>query len=403
MGTMSEAVTELYEKGDYAGAANLAEQAIKAADESGHGEDLELAQILMDLGRTYQAQAQYVQAQVPLARALRIRERLLGPEHRAVAEVLHELGMTAYFQKEFDKAEAPLRRAIAIWEKTVGADHPDFAVGLGNLAIVRMALGDYEGAERLNERTLAIREKALGPDHPDVAGVLHNLACIHAKHGRRADAVRLHERALQIRERAYGPDHPLTVETRNSLAAVGRPPTLWRLGKTPTAGSCLEEDPRDDFELPPGVPEEARPLLKAFRKAQGEDKFQKLLGDPERILAGLMSTGIASAASWEFKDGKFVDENGEKVSFYSYRTVPVEELLGPGSAFRLPLGIPEIWKGINVREIVESVRRQEGEEEFRKLLGNPARLKFLVSFMNMPDSERPTSKRADPATKDNKQ
>ena len=81
-------------------------------------------------------------------------------------------------QDDLTEAYETGARALAIREKVLGPKHPDTAAGINNLAILLDAEGDLDGSHPLKERALAIREKVLGPDHPEVAQALNNLAQI---------------------------------------------------------------------------------------------------------------------------------------------------------------------------------------------------------------------------------
>ncbi len=128
-------------------------------------------------------------------RALAIREKTLGPEHRKAATRLNDLAMLYDDQGRCADAEPLNKRALAILEMALGPDHPDVATSLNNLAVTYYKQGRYADAEPLHKRALAIREKALGPDHPDVAASLHNLATMYNDQGRYADAEPLYKRA----------------------------------------------------------------------------------------------------------------------------------------------------------------------------------------------------------------
>ena len=62
-----------------------------------------------------------------------------------------------------------IARALAIREKVLGPEHPETATSLNNRAGLLRDKGDYAVAEPLLRRALAIKEKALGPEHPDTA------------------------------------------------------------------------------------------------------------------------------------------------------------------------------------------------------------------------------------------
>ncbi len=151
-------------------------------------------------------------------RALEIRERLLGPDHRDTAATLNILATLYHSKGDYSKAESLYERTLLIREKTLGPDHPQFGDTLNNLAILYRSKGDYVKAESLFQRVLLITEKALGPDHPDVASSLNSLAILYYEKGDYAKAEPLYRRALDAWERALGPDSPHVASALTNLA-----------------------------------------------------------------------------------------------------------------------------------------------------------------------------------------
>jgi hypothetical protein len=66
-------------------------------------------------------------------------------------------------------------RALAIKEREYGRDHREVARTLDNLGIAWRELGQPAKARELHERALAIEEREYGRDHRDVAGTLGSL------------------------------------------------------------------------------------------------------------------------------------------------------------------------------------------------------------------------------------
>jgi tetratricopeptide (TPR) repeat protein len=158
---------------------------------------------------------------LPLAeRALEIREKFLGTEHREVAAAIDNLAGIYADRGEYLKAEPLYRRALDIREKALGKDHPGTAASLNNLAFLYQRQGKYEEAEPLYDRSLAIREKALGKDHLSTAETLNNLAALYRTQGKYEEAEPRYKRSLDIREKALGKDHPYTAQSLNNLAVL---------------------------------------------------------------------------------------------------------------------------------------------------------------------------------------
>jgi CHAT domain-containing protein/Tfp pilus assembly protein PilF len=160
---------------------------------------------------------------IPLfERALEIRERILGPDHRDVADVLNSLAILYYYKGDYMRAEPLCQRALSIREKALGPWHPDVASSLRDLAFICVDRGDYARAELLCERALTIKERELGPEHPELASYLHNLALFCQTQRNYVKAEPLFRRALAIREKTPGPEHPDVAQTLHNLANIYR-------------------------------------------------------------------------------------------------------------------------------------------------------------------------------------
>jgi hypothetical protein len=120
---------------------------------------------------------EFERARPLLVRALAIREKVFGGEHREVGQSVVNLGSLALAQEDFAEAKRLFVRALAIEEKALGPDHQEVGARAA-WARPRRAASSASSAEAqaLAERSLAIDEKALGPDHPDVAQALACLA-----------------------------------------------------------------------------------------------------------------------------------------------------------------------------------------------------------------------------------
>lgn len=180
----------------------------------------EVAASLNDSAVLYRKQGRYAEAEPLHARALAIFEKALGPDDENVAHSLTSLALLYREQGRYAEAEPLHLRALAIFEKTLGPEHEKVANSLTNFALLYSDQGRYAEAESLHVRALAIREKVLGPDHPDTAVSVNNLAVSYADSLRLDEAAPLFARALAIREKALGPDHPDVAQSLNNLAVV---------------------------------------------------------------------------------------------------------------------------------------------------------------------------------------
>jgi tetratricopeptide (TPR) repeat protein len=124
------------------------------------------------------------EAETLFKRALAIKEKALGPEHKDVAEALFKLAELYRAQGRYADAEPLYTRALAIGEKALGPDDLTLAVGLNGLGLLYHTQGRYAEAEPLYKRALSIRERSLGPDHLEVGLALNNLAELYRLQGR---------------------------------------------------------------------------------------------------------------------------------------------------------------------------------------------------------------------------
>jgi tetratricopeptide (TPR) repeat protein len=77
---------------------------------------------------------------------------------------------------EYAKAKPLLQEALRMSQKVLGPDHLDTSTSLNNLAELYWVMGEYAKAEPLYQEALRIDKEALGAEHPQTADDLNNLA-----------------------------------------------------------------------------------------------------------------------------------------------------------------------------------------------------------------------------------
>lgn len=97
------------------------------------GEDLTLAEYLVDRGRFLITLRLYAAAEAPVARALAIREAKLETEHLKTTETLNYFGWVYNEQGRYAEVEPLYQRSLAIGEKALGPKHPTTRVVRDNL------------------------------------------------------------------------------------------------------------------------------------------------------------------------------------------------------------------------------------------------------------------------------
>ncbi len=189
-----------------------------AASSSEQAEDQELAALLQKAADIC-ASALSISKRVRGMRALRIYERVLGPEHPQIATLLNRLAAIFEEQAEAQQAEPLYIRALRISEQALGPEHVELAYPLVNLASFYFDQGKYSQAEPLYQRALHIFEQTLGAEHAMVAYPLNGLADLYLEQGHHDRAELFFERALRI-SKTRGPVNPLVAQILDGLAKL---------------------------------------------------------------------------------------------------------------------------------------------------------------------------------------
>jgi tetratricopeptide (TPR) repeat protein len=184
------------------------------------GQETDLANSLNWLGRLYDNQGRYSEAELLYVQALEMRKRLLGEDHSDVANSLNNLALLYRTQGRYSEAEPLSLQALEMDKHLVGEEHPDVAIGLNNLASLYQSQGRISEAEPLYVQALEMRKRLLSDAHPDVAQSLNNLAVLYTSQGRYSEAEPLHMQALATRKRLLGEEHPDVATDLNNLAML---------------------------------------------------------------------------------------------------------------------------------------------------------------------------------------
>jgi tetratricopeptide (TPR) repeat protein len=125
--------------------------AVKEAEQFGE-DDNRLAVSLNNLAAVYHTQGKYSMAEPHYLRALEIRKRILGDEHKDIASNLYNLAVLYSAKKDYDKAEGYYLQALAIREKALGDKHPDLQPILKSFAELMRRMDRTAEAEALDAR-----------------------------------------------------------------------------------------------------------------------------------------------------------------------------------------------------------------------------------------------------------
>ena len=205
-------------QGAYSQAELWYKQCLVVARERLGQEHFLVASSLNNLAFFYSSQGRYPEAEPLYLLALKLRKRLLGTEHPDVAISLNNLAHLYSSQGRYAEAEPLYEQALELWKRQLGTEHPNVATSLNNLAALYSDQGRYTKAEPLYLQALKMRKHQLGTEHPDVALGLNNLAGLYSNQGRYAEAEPLYLQALEMRRRLLGTEHPNVASSVNNLA-----------------------------------------------------------------------------------------------------------------------------------------------------------------------------------------
>jgi tetratricopeptide (TPR) repeat protein len=272
-------------QGRYAEAETVQKRALSLVENSPDSDQMVVSYALEDLGNAYFGEGRYAEAEDYYQRALAIREKAPGGDRTAVTQTLNLISNVYMRTGRFAEAETLLKRAVDIQEKAFGPNHPDVAKSLTNLAELYRLRGRYGEAEPLQRRALEIQEKALGTDHPHVGVTLNNLALTYWNWGRYADAEPIYRRSVEVQEKALGRDHPQVATSLNNLGLV-----YMRLGRYAEAEPVLKRAlairekvlPKDHPDIGQSLGNLAADYRYAGRPAEGLPLLQRAVGIMER-------------------------------------------------------------------------------------------------------------------------
>ncbi|MFZ1025576.1 MAG: FxSxx-COOH system tetratricopeptide repeat protein [Limnoraphis robusta] len=180
----------------------------------------DVANSLHNLANLYRSQGKYEQAEPLFIQALEMRRQLLGQQHPDVASSLNNLALLYYFQGKYEEAEPIFIQALEMFRQLLGQQHPHVAFSLNDLALLYKSQGKYEQAEPLFLQALEMRRQLLGQQHPRVASSLNNLASLYRDQGKYEEAEPLYQQALEMFRQLFGQQHPRVAITLNDLALL---------------------------------------------------------------------------------------------------------------------------------------------------------------------------------------
>jgi tetratricopeptide (TPR) repeat protein len=162
-----------------------------------------LPNLLEDLGKMYQEEQRYAEAESVFKRALALCDKAPGPKNHGqvndsplyrLLDLYREMGRLSDIEPFFV-------RMLELQQEYLGPEHSAVTRTLTIFATVYEEEGKYQEAESLYQQVIKIEEKNLGPSHPQLAGTLQTYAGLLRKDGRDKEAEEVEARARAISDR----------------------------------------------------------------------------------------------------------------------------------------------------------------------------------------------------------
>lgn len=266
-----------YSLNDFRKSESYFQRALKIREKTLGPEHPDTIEIISLMGFLYQVTGNFPKAETYFQRALTLREKILGPDHPDTADTQIFLGGLYLTQSKYAEAESLLLQASKNEEHKVSVRYPSPADSLISLGSLYFFLGDYERAEKFFREALVIRERELGKEHSIVALSLDSLGFLHQRKGELDKAEKYFLNSLRIKEKAFGRDHGFTGD---SLINIG---ILYRDRK--------EYDSANDY---------FHQALEVYKKVLDEDNY--------RVLAAKIHLALIHLIRNEFVDTKEIWE-----------------------------------------------------------------------------------------------
>jgi len=214
-----------------------AERAVKIKEKVFGPDDPEVAKSLALLGFAHVVRYKnHEEGERILKRALAIQEKSLDTKDPDLGLTLVFLGLIKQLQSDLPEARALFERAVAALEEGTDVENRDrLHFALLAYSDFLFDTGDFSGAQEIQDRTLRIVEEIYSPEHPRLGGQLQRNGMTREVRGDFAGARSLVERSLAIREKSMG---PAVVEVALSLGNLAS--LLTDIGDYETARPLYE-------------------------------------------------------------------------------------------------------------------------------------------------------------------
>lgn len=182
-------------------------RALAAAEPAAAKDPRLLTKRLLDLGDLYMAQGRADQAEPLFARALILRQNMVGSGNAVTDQIRYRLADACDALHKRSRAREIYRDLLAKQESERGRESPRLVGILERIGEIEMDRGGFVDAESLYTRAIRIRERVLGREHPTLVGDLSARSEARLTLRRFKGALRDERRAHEIDRRVFGSEH----------------------------------------------------------------------------------------------------------------------------------------------------------------------------------------------------
>ena len=178
------------------------------------------ARLMFTMGSVYEGLGLYQPARQLIEKAIRLQQRVLGPDNRETLASQHLLARTLEYQAQYTDAEKLYRETLQRQERVLGRTNIQTLRTKSSLGMLYAEQGRYADAEKLLIKVAEELTRVSGGESPETLNALHSLAIAYDGEHQYAKETALWEELYRVRSQKLGPDHPDTINSMQNLAYV---------------------------------------------------------------------------------------------------------------------------------------------------------------------------------------
>jgi CHAT domain-containing protein len=192
---------------DYMLAFNLFTKAKEIREKTKETNSPEYAEILSNLGDTYEWKGDMDKGRSLKFQALAIEKTTTGGLSRDYAGNLYSVAHLYTGMKRYDTAISLLEEEIDVWKKISGAESPVYALHLSNIALIFDELSQYSRALQLYTEAKDVTQKTLGKENRQYAWCVNGMGEMYYRLSAYQTALPYFKEALNIYQHLPGEKH----------------------------------------------------------------------------------------------------------------------------------------------------------------------------------------------------